>query len=193
MGIEIVPANLEYLSVCSTIPMSLEIKSRYAVERLRGESGFRLKEENVHPPQFFDYDVIDGEGPTRWLKRFDTSAWRIFLIRQNGKAIGAATVAVTTPHVFMLDGREDMTVLWDIRVRPEFRHTGIGTKLFSEAAKFSKSIGFRQLKVETQNINVPACKFYTKQRCHLGGINFYQYTQNPLTTDQIQLLWYLDL
>jgi hypothetical protein len=48
----------------------------------------------------------------------------------------------------------------------------------------------RQLKVETQNINVPACRFYARQGCVLGVIDRFAY---PTLPDEVQLLWYKDL
>jgi hypothetical protein len=46
------------------------------------------------------------------------------------------------------------------------------------------------LKVETQNINIPACRFYAAQGCHLGGFNLHAY---PAEMNEIQLLWYRNL
>ena len=63
-------------------------------------------------------------------------------------------------------------------------------KLFQAAAKWARSRGCRQLKIETQNINVPACKFYASQGCELRTIHPDAYPELP---DEIQLLWYLDL
>jgi streptothricin acetyltransferase len=193
MHIDVLPVTLESLNEYSTVPITFQVESKFTVEQLKDGLGFRLQEEKVKPSYMMDYDVIDGEGPTRWVKRFDTTAWRMFMAKQSGDLVGGAVVAISTPHLFMLDDREDLAVLWDVRVRPDFRHSGIGTKLFNEAVLWSKSKGCHQLKVETQNVNAPACRFYTKQGCHLGGINLYHYTQNPLTIDHIMLLWYLDL
>jgi hypothetical protein len=44
--------------------------------------------------------------------------------------------------------------------------------------------------VETQNINVPACRFYAAQGCELRGIHPNTYPELP---HEVQLLWYLDL
>jgi hypothetical protein len=84
MDITILPVNHESLVRYSTIPIGFKIKSRFIVKHLQDETGFRLEEETVEPPQFFDYDVIDGEGPTRWVKQFDTSSWRLFEVKQDG-------------------------------------------------------------------------------------------------------------
>jgi len=46
------------------------------------------------------------------------------------------------------------------------------------------------MNVETQNVNVPACRFYVSQGCYLGAIRRFAYAELP---DEVQLLWYRDL
>ena len=102
-------------------------------------------------------------------------------------------MAFNTPGVHMLKGRKDLAVLWDIRVHPDFQRNGIGTKLFNYAAKWSREKGCRQLKIETQNVNVPACRFYAKQGCRLGVINRYAYAGHPKVGHEVMFIWYLEL
>ena len=92
----------------------------------------------------------------------------------------------------MLSGRDDLAVLWDIRVHPDHRRSGIGTALFAEAAKWSRERNCKYLKVETQNVNVPACRFYTQQGCRLGEINRFAYNV-PQVAHDVMLVWYLTL
>ena len=47
-----------------------------------------------------------------------------------------------------------------------------------------------RLKVETQNINVPACRFYEAQGCILRAIDRCAYPQLP---NEVRMLWYKDL
>jgi len=49
------------------------------------------------------------------------------------------------------------------------------------------------LKVETQNINVPGCRFYAKQGCELGAIHRYGYAGCPDIAHEAMLFWYLEL
>ena len=90
----------------------------------------------------------------------------------------------------MLAGRDDLAALWDLRVHPDHRRRGVGRRLFDRAAAWARAKGCRQLRVETQNINVPACKFYAKQGCYLGAV---QYGAYPAYPAEVQLFWYLDL
>jgi ribosomal protein S18 acetylase RimI-like enzyme len=90
----------------------------------------------------------------------------------------------------MLEGRRDLAVVWDIRVAAEFQRRGVGGRLFRAAEAWAAAKGCRQLKVETQNVNVPACRFYLRMGCTLGSIDRFAYPDLP---DEIQLVWYRDL
>ena len=194
MEIDIRLVNAESLPEYSNIPISFEVKSQLRIELLNGGlDGISLHEESVKPPYTKDYDKDNGEGPTRFPKEFDTSNWGLFLARKGEIPVGGAVVAFKTPGVNMLNGRDDLAALWDLRVYPDYRRSGIGTRLFAEATKWSKEKGCRQLKVETQNVNVPACRFYTRQGCHLGEINRYAYASEPSVAHETMLIWYLDL
>jgi GNAT superfamily N-acetyltransferase len=87
-------------------------------------------------------------------------------------------------------GRNDTAALWDIRVAPENRGRGIGTALFDAVTEWCRRNGYRRLKIETQNINVAACRFYLARGCYLGGIETHAYPDYP---DEIELIWYFDL
>jgi ribosomal protein S18 acetylase RimI-like enzyme len=93
----------------------------------------------------------------------------------------------------MLDGRDDLTVLWDIRVDDKYKQQGIGKKLFDLATDWSRNNGFKQMKIECQNNNVPACKFYHKQGEILRKIDEYAYIDDTESAFEVQLIWYLDL
>ena len=64
---------------------------------------------------------------------------------------------------------------------------------FCRAAEWAKAGGCSQLKVETQNINVAACKFYASRGCHLGAINRYGYVNCEEAKHEVMLLWYVEL
>lgn len=49
------------------------------------------------------------------------------------------------------------------------------------------------MKVETQNVNVPACRFYQRMGCRLGEIRQYGYAAVPAVADEVMLNWYLEL
>lgn len=152
-----------------------------------GLGGFILSERSLDAPYVKDYDAIKGESPAQWAERFDVSNWGVFVARLEGRRVGGAVVAFNTEGLIMLEGRGDLAVLWDIRVSPTARGQGVGSALFRAVEAWSSARGCRQLKVETQNVNVPACRFYARQGCVLGAIHRFAYPELP---DEIQLLWY---
>jgi GNAT superfamily N-acetyltransferase len=113
-----------------------------------------------------------------------------FLPGAAGRQERGAAVVRDTPGIDMLEGRRDLAVLWDIRVDAPARGRGVGAALFEAAAAWARASGCRRLKAETQNLNVPACRFYARQGCILGAANRQAY---PAFPDEIQLLWYKNL
>jgi hypothetical protein len=45
------------------------------------------------------------------------------------------------------------------------------------------------LKAETQNTNIPACRFYARQGCELRAIDRFAYSEEPEVAQEIMLLW----
>lgn len=181
-----------YFPQYDNIPMRVEVVSHYTVEKLnRGLGGFRLVETAVEP---YVRDFCTGEDVTvtRWA-RWDLSQWGFFMAFDGDRPVGAAAVASRTRDVNMLDGREDLAVLWDIRVEGAYKHGGIGQSLFDRGVEWARLQGLRQLKIECQNNNVPACNFYHKQGAVLGAVNEYAYWSEPEYRNEVQLIWYLDL
>jgi ribosomal protein S18 acetylase RimI-like enzyme len=90
----------------------------------------------------------------------------------------------------MLGGRDDIAVVWDIRVARSERGAGVGSALFRAAEDWAVARSCGWLKVETQNINAAACRFYQKMGCTLGGIDRFAYPDLP---SEVQLLWWKEL
>lgn len=181
----------------SALPDYGQISIAFEVDRIlacalseRGLGGVVFSEEPVEPTYVKDYDAEAGGAPARWASRFDVSHWGLLAARSEGVRVGGAVIAYNTPGVDMLEQRRDLAVLWDLRVAPQARGRGVGTALFRAAEAWASQRGCRQLKIETQNNNVRACRFYVKQGCNLGGINRFAYPGLP---GEVQLLWYKEL
>jgi GNAT superfamily N-acetyltransferase len=191
MTIEISEEPVSILTEYARIPIAFTVD--YVLEVTVNDSTpgrFILSERRLDTSCSKDYDAIDGEGPVHWPQLFDLSNWGLLVARVEGQIAGGAAIAFNTPGCNMLEGRSDLAVLWDIRVAPEFRGHGVGAALFRAVEQWAAARGCRQLKVETQNINVPACRFYAQQGCVLGGVNPEAYPELP---EEIQLLWYKEL
>ena len=177
----------EYASISIAYDMTsvLELSLRDG-----GLGGFALVERALRAPVKKDYDEERENHPTEWPQRFDMSNWGVLAAKQRGQWVGGALVAFKTSGVTMLEGRTDLAVLWDIQVAPRARGRGVGSALFTAATQWAIGRECTTLKVETQNVNVPACRFYARQGCVLGAIDRFAYPDLP---DEVQLLWYKDL
>jgi GNAT superfamily N-acetyltransferase len=188
MSIEIThePITSDTLRSYAPIPIAFEVRSIVEIN----DNDWTLSERTIDIPWIKDYDDFTDERPPRWLERFDLSNWGLLVAWIDGRRVGGAVVAFDTPGVNMLEGRNDLAVLWDIRVAPEARGSGVGSALFAAVEGWARERGCRELKIETQNINVGACRFYERQGCRLGAVNRHAYPELP---DEVQMLWYKDL
>jgi len=189
MRIEVSEEKAPDLQDYAQIRMSFEVRQMLDVLALNdGLGGFTLSERTLPVPYLKDYDTI--ESPLQWQRSFDMSNWAFFVASVEGVRLGGAAVAYDTAGLTMLEDRRDIAVLWDIRIANDARRQGVGTALFRAAEKWAVAHGCVRLKVETQNINVPACRFYARQGCVLGAIHRFAYPEFP---NEAQLLWYKDL
>ncbi|MEP6787636.1 MAG: GNAT family N-acetyltransferase [Acidobacteriota bacterium] len=189
MSIRIVEETAEQLADYETVPILFMVRSKYNVCTQSGTGGFLLVEEEVEP-YLKDYDADENERPVNWPPQFDISNWGFFAAFNGEKRVGGAVVAFRTPSLGLLKGREDVASLWDIRVHPDHRGRGLGTMLFDASITWARCQGCHLFKIETQDINVAACRFYENRGCVLREVNRDAY---PPEMNEIQLIWYLDL
>lgn len=181
-----VPGHL--LSRYAAIHIAFDVTSRLVALR-RDDGSWALTEHAVHPPYIKDYDAV-SERPHDWPARFDTSQWLMLMANVEGVVAGGATLAYGGSGLDMLEGRRDLAVLWDIRVEPALRGRGVGRALFQAVEVEARARGCVELTVETQNVNVPACRFYSSLGCHLRDVRSEAYPSCP---GEDQFLWYKSL
>ena len=155
-----------------------------------GLGGITLREVTVDRPWTKDYDAEAEEGPTRWPARFDVTNWGLIAAHDGDRRVGGVVIAFDSPDLHMLRGRRDVAVVWDLRVHPEARAGGTGALLWQAAEQWAAGRGCRTLRVETQNINVGACRLYRKMGCTLASVDRFAYPDLPHET---QLIWAKDL
>lgn len=183
MIVEVRSEPMTALEAYVTVPIAFEVRSILDVTP-RATGGFACIERSVEPY------LKEYESPETVRDSFDISKWGMVTAHVGGLRAGGALIAFDTPEMTILDGRNDLAVLWDLRVAPGYRGRGIGTALFRAAEKWAEERGCRELKVETQNINVPACTFYAHRGCELRAARPFAYVNFP---DEVQLLWYKTL
>lgn len=168
------------------ISIAFEVATVFDVDLLDdGLRGMLLTERPVDIGWTKDYDATDG-GPKDWASRFDVSAWGLLGAYDDRGRIGGAVIAFDTPNLYMLRGRRDLAVLWDLRVTPAARRTGAGAALFNASEAWARERGCAALEVETQQVNVPACRFYARMGCALAAVDRHAYAGLP---EEVQLIW----
>lgn len=187
MRFELREETCDSLTEHGTIDISFEVRSVLAIEREQG--GWQLIEHAVMP-RVKDYDAFPDDRPERLGSRFDVRRWRIISAWRDGARVGGSIVAWNTPGVDMLEDRTDLALVWDLRIAPGSRGTGIGRSLWEASERWARSRACATLKVETQDTNVGASRFYERMGCALGGVNRHVYPEQP---DEVQLLWYKNL
>jgi GNAT superfamily N-acetyltransferase len=145
-----------------------------------------FREKSVDSPWWKDYDTIPGCHPLTWPQQFDTSSWRVFSAWHGSRKVGGMVLIPGPSDFEMLEGRENLVLVWDLRVRPEWRGKGIGSALLRAAEQWAKSRGCAELKVETQNSNVAACGLYSRMGFTLRIVDPTAYPG----LDEIRMLWY---
>jgi len=191
MSIEIREEPTTALGDHARISIAFDVRSVLDVDvRGSGLGGLLLVERPVAEPWIKDYDLGEENRPTLLADQFDISNWGLVSAWDGPIRIGGALIAYDTESVRMLEGRRDLAVIWDIRVAPQWRRTGIGRLLFRAVESWARTRACRRLDVETQNINVAACRFYASMGCVLRRIDRFAYPDLPR---EVQLLWTKEL
>lgn len=175
------PASLD---AYGEVPISFLVTRR--LHMVQGDGILpRPAEVPVDPPWVKDYDV-DAGPPRRLVDRWNLSTWGVLAAFDDESRVGGALIAWRTEGLDMLEGRDDLAVLWDLRVRPEYRRKRIGSHLLEIALEWAGARGCTRLDVETQDINVPACLFYERHGFRLHSAQPGAY---PLLPEEWKLVW----
>ena len=177
--LEIIELPQGELDRYARIPIAFEVASIFDVCEGLADNNL-LSERVVQPPYVKDYDSLEGASPSSWPSLFSGFDWQMFGAKVNDELIGGALAFIKARDA------DRVTVLHDLRVSFDARRRGVGKNLFSAVESWAKANGCSALEVETQNINVAACRFYESQRCKLIEVNRGAYPDLP---HEIQLLW----
>lgn len=97
-----------------------------------------------------------------------------------------------------LAGQIDINKHWngyawidDFAVDTRFRRRGIGRAMMRKAVNWAKAKYLPGIMLESQNNNVPACRFYENFGFKLRGFDTNLYKGLIPNTDEIALYWYL--
>ncbi len=172
-----------------SISIGFEVQSRVNLDLLSATDGRDIQEIPV-TPWWKDYDECEEDRPTQLPNRFNFSNWFIVTAFAEGERLGGMIVARDCPGCDMLEGRTDLAVIFDVRICDTARGQGVGKALFTYAVSRSKQLGCTELRVETQDVNVAACRFYRAMGCLLHSAEVGAYGPQ---IGEAKLIWTLAL
>ena len=188
MDVKVVSESAAQLAEYSRIPIGFTVSEYLNDSGIAAAiDGCAVSATPLAAPYWKDYDAYPGAQPAEWSTRFDVASWRLFAAVVDGQRVGgAALVPNGSADIDLLDGRSDLALLWDLRVAPNFRRVGVGATLLSHVVTAAAEAGATELRAETQQINIPACRFYAAQGFRLAIARRGAY---PTLPEEIQLLW----
>ena len=174
-ALEVLEEAGSILSEHATVPIAFEVRARLDVEALgRGE----LVELEV--VRFWkDYDALEPIGSM--VASLAPDSWLLLAAHEEGERLGGLVLVFEMPA-------PGMATVLDLRVHPSARRRGAGRALMKAAIAHCARRSVRELWVETQDINVAACRFYWAMGFELAEINPAAY---PQELEEVQILWQL--
>jgi len=169
------------------IPIAFEVREHLAVELVgNGFGGIRLTRCPVEAFYTKDYDAMPGQRPQDWAKQWDLTKWCLCAAFSDEEHVGSVAIIFDTAQMYGSLSHGAEAVVWDIRVRPDYRHRGVGSQLLAFAEGRARSAGKQRLSVETQNNNVAACRLYASAGFELRSFDRFAYSLLP---NEVQLVW----
>jgi ribosomal protein S18 acetylase RimI-like enzyme len=189
MNVRVIDEPISQLRDHAAIPISFLVVDVDDVSSPDDGLGkFELTAVPVAHPWIKDYDAIVGEGPTQWAANVDVSDWGLISAFDGLTRIGGAIVVADLDRATSTVTPGRSAEIRDFRVAPHAREQRVGTHLFRACATWAENRGCTSLTVETQNVNVPASRFYQRMGCTLTSIDRFAYEEFP---DEVRLNWSL--
>ena len=185
LQLRLVEQSATSLGEYASVPIAFEVSERLDVTHVApGSDIAQVRIRPVQPSYIKDYDAVPGCAPTAWAARWDVHQWWFGGAYLDGRRVGGVAV-VMDAHEEDMAG-DDVAVLWDLRVDPRCRRQGVGRRLIEFAERHARSRGVQRMTVETQDVNVAACRFYASAGYVLANIQRGVYPDFP---DEVRLIF----
>jgi GNAT superfamily N-acetyltransferase len=187
MSLTVVEEEPLHLAEYARVPIAYSVTELFddqGIEVLR--RGEAAKPVPVGAPYWKDYDGYPDGRPTDWPARFDMSRWTILAAYRDSRRVGGVAVIVDGRDIELLGDCPGCALIWDLRVAPDARGQGTGSALLRAAELRAEQLGAQVMRVETQNVNVPACRVYQRNGYALERATRGAYAELP---GEVQLIW----
>jgi streptothricin acetyltransferase len=175
MVIEVKKIDQSNIKSVNQVDGNFWVDSRLQLSAVDGKISYTIVPIPGYPKPYI-YDDID---PTAYVTNPDKT---IYLARIGDQLAGQITLRKNWNLFAYVE---------DFVVNPSFRRKGVGRTLMSKAGEWSKSMRFQGIMLETQDINVAACRFYERCGFELAGFDRNLYKATDPDKDEIALYWYL--
>ncbi len=183
MRIDVREESMAFMEAYARISTAFGVERQFALSSDPAEpSGVRLDEVSVARPFVKDYDALPDNHPMDWPRRLDTTRWRVFAAFVGDTRVGGAILLPADAHA----ADRGVAELWDLRVDVRWRRRGVARALWTTIETAAIAGRASTLDIETQQINVAACRFYAANGCVLVSVHESAY---PLLPDEAALRW----
>lgn len=141
------------------------------------ENGLWLvKEELYEAPyeKFYPAEEID------FADYIDNPSKAVFMYFDGEQCVGQVRIRVSWNRYCFVE---------DLAVARDFRGRGIGHELLKQARRWAEERELTGFALETQDVNLLACRFYRKYGFVLGGVDTMLY-RNVGNAQEMALFWY---
>jgi streptothricin acetyltransferase len=132
--------------------------------------------EEIFPEQYYkqyEYDEID-------TSYYDEDGKAIFLYYNDNNCIG---------QIRLRSNWNGYAFIEHIGITKDWRQQGVGTALLEKAMEWAKQNNFVGLMLETQDVNVSACRFYAKNNFVIGAVDNMLYSKFSTALEKA-IFWY---
>jgi streptothricin acetyltransferase len=116
-----------------------------------------------------------------WMEYIDNPDKIIFFYYHNNECIG---------QIKLRRNWNKYAFIEDIAVSKNHRNRGVGTSLIEKAVEWAKSKNLLGFMLETQDVNLPACRFYNKLGFQIGAVDTMLYS-NFDNFNEKAVFWYM--
>jgi len=138
----------------------------------------------------FSYNVIPV---SKRIKSYvyDEIDYSVYITDENKKIFFLFDGDKPAGQIILLKYWSGYCYINDIPIDKNYRGKGIGKLLIEKAIEWAKGKNCMGMQVETQDVNVNACKFYERLGFVLGGVDMFRYKSSETEKDEVALDWYL--
>ena len=154
------------------------------------ENEWKIKEELLDNTYEYEYP-IEEDDYNDFINNYDKN---IFLYYWKNECVG---------QIIFKKYWNENTYIQDFAVNRNYRNKGIGSLLMDKVVEWTKNRNLKGIMLETQDVNIAACRFYQKYGFILGGVDIMLYSNfrgvdtmlfsNFKDHDQKALFWYYKL